>query len=133
MAEPSCQSTDLKYQAREIDRLELTLSRMRLEGIPKLSTPFRAVSDALSGIRSQFGFKIPRPVSLLVKLYGLSPGTITLWHDAESGFFTEAREKPGVPPVYHHVTDDVAMTILKGELTHELETTLMTLDPYIGE
>lgn len=113
--------------------MESILSAMRREGIPEISTPFRAIQGALSGITTQWGFKIPRPVNALMKLYGLSPGTITLFHDAESGFFTEARVKPGAPPVYHHVTDEVAMTILKGELTHELEEILMAPDEYLGE
>ena len=33
----------------------------------------------------------------------------------------------------HYVDDDTAVTILKGELTKELETTLMTPDDYLGE
>lgn len=106
---------------------------MAFEGIPVTATPYRAVSDALRGVRTQWGFKIPRPTRALLTLYGLSPGTITLWIDAESGFFSEARVKPGAPPVYKAVSDEVAMAILKGELTKELELELMTPDPYVGE
>lgn len=124
---------DLEWQQKQITRLEGTLGKMRLEGIPEVSTPYRVISDALRGVRGNMGFKVPRPVNALMKLYGLSPGTITLWHDAESGFFTEGRETPGAPPVYQHISDEVAMVILKGELTHELALELMTPDPYIGE
>jgi len=109
------------------------MSAMRLEGIPELSTPFRALSEARSALLGNIGFKIPRNVFSLLKLYGLSPGTIQLWLDEESGYFVEARAKSGAPPVYHHITDEVAMVILKGQLTHELEAELMKPDDYQGE
>jgi len=82
---------------------------------------------------AQVGFKAPRPLTLIAKLIGLSPGVIKVWHDAESGWMSEARARPGAPPVYRAVSDEVAMAILKGELTHELEEKLLTPDEYIGE
>ena len=118
-------------QVREIER---ALSALK----PHLAIP--GVSDAtaeLYSIRGKLlktvGLKFPRTISQILKLAALSPGTITLWHDIESGWMTEARAKPGAPPVYHYVKDNVAVAILKGELTKELETTLMTPDEYIGE
>ena len=81
----------------------------------------------------QVGFKLPRPVSLLLRLVGLSPGVLKVWHDAESGWMSEARARPGAPPVYKAVSDEVAMAILKHEITHELEEGLLTPDPYLGE
>ena len=82
---------------------------------------------------TRVGFKYPRTISQIARLIGLSPGTITLWHDVESGWMSEAREKPGAPPVYKAVTDEVAMALLKGELTKELEQVLMAPDDYYGE
>ena len=64
----------------------------------------------------------------LIKLIGFSPGTITLWHDNESGWMSEARTRPGAAPVYKSVSDEVAMAILKKEVTPELEVTLLTPD-----
>jgi len=118
-------------QVKEVERAINSLQ-------PHIDIP--GVSDALgelSSIRSQLlvrvGIKFPRTISQILKLAGLSPGTITLWHDVESGWLTEAREKAGAPPVYHYVKDGVALTLLSGKLTHELEVELMTPDNYLGE
>ena len=81
----------------------------------------------------KLGFRAPKAISLLAKLVGLSPGVIKLWHDAESGWMSEARERPGAPPVYHHVDDDTAIAIIKEELTHEQAAELMRPDEYVGE
>ncbi len=106
---------------------------MRKYNILETSDAYQRLFSIRGKLLAQVGFKFPRTVVQLAKLAGLSPGTITLWHDIESGWMSEARGKPGAPPVYRAVNDDVAMTILKGELTKELETTLMTPDEYIGE
>ena len=72
-------------------------------------------------------------MTLFLRLLGLSPGEIKLWHDAECGWFTEAREHPGATPVYHYISDEVAASIIKGELSKELEAELMKPDEYLGE
>lgn len=117
-------------QLREIER---ALGTMRRFGISELSEPYRKLYSIRGKLLAQVGFKFPRSVTQLVKLLGLSPASISLWHDVESGWMSEARERPGALPVYHHVTDEMAMAILKGELTHELEIQLLTLDEYVGE
>jgi len=81
----------------------------------------------------KIGVKYPREVTMLLHIGGLSPGAVKVWHDVESGFMSEARAYPGAPPVYKSISNDVAMTLLKGEMTKELETELMTPDDYIGE
>jgi hypothetical protein len=118
-------------QIREVER---AINKLK----PHIDIP--GVSDAmseLSSIRGRLlrtvGLKFPRTISQILKLAGLSPGTVTLWHDVESGWMTEARERPGAPPVYHYVKDEVAITILSGKLTHELEAILMKPDDYLGE
>ena len=118
------------HQVGELDR---ALGALRIGGISELSAPYRQLSSLRGKLMKQVGFKFPREVQLVMRLVGLSPGTIKLWHDVESGWMAEARTGPGAPPVYRSVTDAVAITILKGELTHELEAELMTPDPYIGE
>jgi len=133
MAQPACQSTDVKYQYRELHEIDRALGVMRRYGISEVSPAYKQLYSVRGKLLAQIGFKVPRPITILAKLVGLSPGIINVWHDAESGWFSEARAKPGAPPVYRSVTDEVAMMILKGELTKELEKELMTPDPYIGE
>lgn len=118
---------------QQIRELERALGTMRRFGISEISEPFRLLSAERAKLLKQVGVKFPRTVSQLVKLIGLSPGVISLWHDVESGWMSEARERPGAPPIYRAVSDEVAMAILKGELTHELEVELMTPDEYYGE
>jgi len=84
-------------------------------------------------LMGQIGIKFPREVTMLMRLVMLSPGEIKLWHDVESGFMSEARAYPGAPPVYKSISNEVAMALLKNEMTKDLETELMTPDEYLGE
>lgn len=118
-------------QIHEIDRaLKALLPRIN---IPVVSDAYKLLSAERGKLLAQVGAKFPRTIMQLLKVAGLSPGSITLWHDVEGGWLAEAREKPGAPPVYHYVTDQVATQILSGELTHELEAKLMKPDEYLGE
>jgi len=117
-------------QIHETDR---AMRVMRLHGISEAAAPFRELYRLRGKLMAQVGVKFPRTTSLLMKLIGLSPGTISLWHDVESGWMSEARARPGAPPVYKSVSDEVAMAILKQEVTHELEAQLLTPDEYLGE
>jgi len=118
-------------QVREVERALGSLTPH--VDIPGVSDVIGELFSVRAKLLATVGLKFPRTISMILKLAGLSPGTITLWHDIESGWMTEARVKPGAPPVYHYVSDDVAITLLKRELTHELEAELMTPDPYLGE
>lgn len=118
-------------QIHELDRA-LKALKPRID-IPGISDAYNLLNAERGKLLTQVGLKFPRTIMQLLKLSGLSPGTVTLWHDVESGWMSEAREKPGAPPVYKRVSDEVAMVILKGELTHELEVELMKPDEYLGE
>ena len=118
---------------QQIHRLDESLGSMRVSGISPMSGPYQELYSLRGKLMAQIGFKFPREITMLLKLIGLSPGTITLWHDVESGFMSEARATPGAPPVYKHVSDEVAMAILKREVTKELEAELLTPDEYLGE
>ena len=118
-------------QVREVERA--IKSVMPHIDIPGVSEATRELYAIRARLLKTVGLKFPRTISQILKLAGLSPGTITLWHDVESGWMVEARTKPAAPPVYHYVKDEVAIKLLKGELTKELETILMTPDEYLGE
>ncbi len=117
-------------QIKELDR---ALSTMRKFGIPELSDAYQQLGSIRHDLLGKMGVKIPRTVTQLIRLAGFSPGIIALWHDVESGWMSEARARPGAPPVYKKASDEVAMAILQRNITDELEEELMTPDPYIGE
>ncbi len=119
-----------RYAAQNMRK---ALNLMRGKGILPTAPNFLNLQKISGAYQLRIGFSIPKPITLILKLLGLSPGTVTLFHDADSGFFVDARAYEGAPPVYHHVTDDVAGVILEGGLTHELEAELMKPDEYLGE
>ena len=117
-------------QVREIER---ALGTMRTYGISELSPAYLQLSSVRGKLLRQVGLKAPRGIIPLLKLAGLSPGEITIFHDLEAGWLAMSRERPGATPVYHYVSDEIAMTILKGDITHEDFETLKVPDPYAGE
>jgi len=117
-------------QVKELDR---ALSTMRTFGISELSPAYGQLFAIRGKLMAQIGFKYPTTLSLLAKLIGFSPGEIRLWHNVESGWMSEARERPKAPPVYKAVSDEVAMRILKREITPELERELLAPVAYYGE
>jgi len=106
---------------------------MRMHGISPMAGPYRELFSMRGKLMGQIGIKFPREVTMLMRLVMLSPGEIKLWHDVESGFMSEARAYPGAPPVYKSISNEVAMALLKNEMTKDLETELMTPDEYLGE
>jgi len=102
-------------------------------GIPADSLPVQQLIKLENSLLARVGLKAPRSILQLIKLVGLSPGTISLWEDIESGWLAEGREFPGYPPVYHYIDDDMAMAILNKALTPEQKAFLWTPDDYLGE
>ena len=109
-------------QVKEVDRALGTLRRFGLEQ----TDAFGQLTSIRGRLMGQVGFKFPRSLTLLAKLVGFSPGEFRLWHDGEAGWMSEARAGPGAPPVYKAASDEVAMAILKREITPELEEQLFT-------
>lgn len=112
-------------QVHEVDR---ALGVLRRYGIAEAAPAFGQLYALRGKLMAQVGFKFPRSLALLAKLIGFSPGEIRLWHDSEDGWMSEARARPGAPPVYKAASDAVAMAILKEEITPELEKVLLTPD-----
>lgn len=111
---------------QQVHEIERALGTMRRFGIDELSAPYQELHRIRGKLMAQVGVKFPRSVSQLAKLIGLSPGVISLWHDVESGWMSEARTRPGATPVYRTIDDVSAMAILKGEVSKELEAELLT-------
>jgi len=117
-------------QIREVER---ALGTLRKYGISDISPEYLKLSGIRGRLLSQVGLKFPRSIIQVLKLVGLSPGSITLWEDIESGWLAEGRVRPGAPPVYHYITDEQAIAILNKDISTELHDFLLTEDPYLGE
>ncbi len=109
------------------------MSTMEKFGIDPGSEAYVTLQGTRAKLMTQIGVKFPRTYDWLTFLVGESPGTIRLGHDAETGFFAEARVKPKAPPIYHRLSGEEAMAILKSEISPELHDRLFTIDEYLGE
>lgn len=103
----------------QISELQRAMSTMRNVGIPINDPAYRKLWSVRGAIKGIPGDPFPRTWTQILKLIGLSPGELTLWHDIECGWVVEVRERPGSQPVYNAVPDEVAMDILQGRRVHE--------------
>jgi len=117
-------------QINELDRAMGTMDRY---GIDRGSDAYQSLNEQRGRLIAQVGYKFPRSTLQMRLITALYSPVIRLWHDIECGWMVEAREEPGAPPVYKSVNDELAMAILKGEVTHELEEELARPDEYLGE
>ena len=118
---------------RQLNEINKALGTIKRAGLGPGSEAYNQVFSLRGKILTQIGFKYPRSIISIVKLIGLSPGSITLWLDIEGGWRSEGRVKPGAPPIYRPLTDEEAISILKRDITDELHDRLFTPDDYIGE
>ncbi len=118
-----CRPNVFRHQLGEVEK---ALDLLRGAGFGSGTSPFRILERERAKLLSNIGVKLPRTTNLLIKLIGLSPGVMVLYHDNEEGFMVEARRTPQADPVYHLVQGDVAIKVLKHELSPELEEFLMT-------
>jgi len=123
----------LRMQWDEVHRAESDLATLDRLGVSSTDPAYTRLQGILEPTKAKVGRRLPRIITWLASMFGFSPGIIKLWHDGDFGFMSEARTRPGAPPVYKKVSDEVAVAIIKREVTPEMEKELMTPDPYIGE
>lgn len=121
------------HQYRALNEISRTLRVLNRAGFGFGTEPYQAVWRMRGELMGKLGLRTYKAVNILKLLTALSPGSIKLYLDSETGWFTEARKEPGARPVFRKVSDQVAISLLRDELTHELEEVLMTPDDYIGE
>ncbi len=107
------------FQFAELARLDDALKTLRNYGIGPLDDAYKALYKARGAAFGKLGLARPRTTTLLKLLPGLSPGEIRLFQDAELGWLAEVTPKPGAQPVRKYISDEQAVKIIKGELTHE--------------
>jgi len=117
-------------QVHEVDR---ALDTMKKFGVPKTNPAYQTLWAKRGELMGKVGNKFARTWDWLTFLAGESPGVIRLAHDVECGWFAEARIEPKAPPIYHPLTDEEAMAILRNEIPSELHDKLFTRDEYLGE
>jgi len=123
----------LRFQWDEVHRAEDDLATLERLGVSTTDPAYVKLSEEVGAALAKVGTVVSRDTLLLAWSFGFSPGDIKLWHDGDAGWMTEARVRPGAPPVYRKVSDEVAVALIKKQITPELEKVLMTPDDYIGE
>ncbi len=118
---------------QQVNEVERALRTMTRAGLGPGSLGFGQLNAIRSKLLKQIGFKFPRSITLIAKLVGLSPGRLTLWHDAEMGWMVEGRATPGAPPAYHYIDDDAAVSVMQRTFTHDDEEIWFVPDDYAGE
>lgn len=101
--------------------------------LPGIGDALKTLQASRAELLAKIGIKFPRTITQILKLIGLSPGSLVVYHDVEGGWLVAARKHEGAPPAYHYVDDATAVKLLSGGLDHELEDWLMTPDNYAGE
>jgi len=117
----------------QLEEVNKALSLLHKGGLGFDSYPVQALYNTRGRLMSQLGLKLPKIVAQIATMAGLSPGTVKLWLDTEQGWFTEIRLERNGSPVHHFVSTEVALAIIKGELSHQQFEDLKVPDPYIGE
>ena len=118
---------------QQVHEVEHALSVMERFGIDPGDPAFVSLQGRRAGLIAEIGRKFPRSYDWLTFLAGESPGEIRLGHDSETGWFAEARVRPKAPPIYHRLSDEEAMAVLKHEISPELHDRLFTPETYFGE
>lgn len=125
-----CSSAE-QYAA--LRKLDTALTRLRRLGLDELDPIYGSIYRARGALLGNVGVRVPRSVLSLIRILGLSPGSVTLFYDLDMGFYTAARETESSPPVYKLAGEDTLKKIIDGSLTHEDFEALKTTDDYLGE
>lgn len=120
-----------KFQHQAASRMQDALNALTRHGVPSNVPSYIKMDRVLNEYRLKIGIRIPRPVTFLLKLIGLSRGVLRLFHDGDMGFLVELREFEGAIPHYRHISDDMGAKIVKEGLTHDEFEALMTPDSFV--
>lgn len=78
------------------------------------------------------GVTFPRKQALIKAIIGLSPGSIRVWFDNETGWMVEARESPGAHPSYHQIDAQTAGILAGPDPPADLVHSFMREDEFVG-
>ena len=117
-------------QVNTADRAMRDLERL---GLGPGTEAYDAVWRQRGALIAEIGRKFPRVDYTLSMWREFSPQRIRVWFDPEFGFNVEIRIRPGTPPTYKLVSAEMAVAVIKGEVTPELKERLLAPDEYLGE
>ena len=118
---------------QQVRTAESALSELEKLGLGPGTPAYQAVWKKRGELLATIGAKFPRIDYSLSMWREFSPGRVRVWFDPEFGFLVEARAKPGALPIYKRVTPEVAVAVIKGEVTPELKAQLLAPVEYHGE
>lgn len=133
MPQAVCPSTSTKYQWGQVHQAEEDLATLRRLTVEETHPAYQKAWRARGKALAQVGYKRPRVQAWLVDWATYSPTLIRLMEDTEFGFIAVVKAHEGAAPLYKRVSGEVAVAIIKGEVTPEMEKYLLTPDPYLGE
>ena len=128
-----CGSTSTDYHWYQVHKAEEDLATLRRLGVEETHPAYQRAWAARGKALANVGYKRPRTQAWLVDWATYSPTLIRLMEDTELGFVAVVKAHKGAPPVYKRVSGEVAVAIIKGEVTPELERDLLAPDEYLGE
>uniref|UniRef100_A0A6H2A0N3 Uncharacterized protein n=1 Tax=viral metagenome TaxID=1070528 RepID=A0A6H2A0N3_9ZZZZ len=138
-----------------ISSLDSALNTLRRAGIPTGSEAYQALLgergkafgqlgrivgttvSPTAAVRLGISLMLPvglgRAVSVVSRLFGFSPGELTVLFDVETGWVSSYSPGPTLPTIVRSITQAQAELVLRGDPPPELVHLLETPDPYIGE
>lgn len=122
-----------KEQYDSLGRVDSALKLLSRAGVGFENPVYTQLYKARGAILGNLGVRVPRSVTSLLSILGLSPGKVDLFFDADYGWVTVARGSTEAPPVYRVVPDETAVKIIQRSLTHEDFEQLKAPDDYLGE
>lgn len=121
------------YQQKAVTNFLDSLNKLRNAGVSPGSDAFRRLQAGLNEYLPLVGTRVPRPTVFILRLLGLSPGSLSLFHGGDFGWTVALRELAGATPHYKTISDELAIHIVKDGLTHEEFMELSRPDDYLGE
>jgi len=128
-----CGSESTDYHWYQVRKVEGDLETLRRLGVEETHPAYQALFAERGKALANVGYKAPRTQAWVMDWATWSPTLVRLMEDTELGFVAVVKAFKGAPPVYKRVSGEVAVAIIKGEVTPELKEALLKPDDYLGE
>ena len=128
-----CGSESTDYHWYQVHKAEADLDTLRRLTVEETHPAYQRAWQARGEALGKVGYKSPRIQAWLIDWATYSPTLIRLIEDTELGFVAVVKAHKGAAPIYKLVSNEVAVAIIKGEVTPKLEKELLTPVEYYGE